>query len=491
MKWGYKIKRKIFFSLILLALIGLFLGMYLFYPDILWDVRFSSSELSFCLDKSFSTSEDAVKYIPDCQNCNIILISLDTLRADHLGSYGYDRETSPNIDKLVDRSILFKNIFSNAYFTLPSHISIFTSLYPTTHRINDMESTPLSTNFETFAEIFKKNGYRTIWFGPLTSSHLNLSQGSGRGFDEFYPSYFSQTTYFSDSNGFNRTLFSGVLKQDLNKRFFLFLYSYVNHAPYIYPEPFNSKFSNNSYSGRLPKDYPSLTKLCLNELKKSYKNNPDNFFSQIPMTFEQKTRLVSYLNSENINQLLNLLNEAGYGYLSTICYYHFLNDGPIEIIPSDEDISEVSNTYDNGVYYADYLFGGLLNELAQLDLLDNTIIVITADHGEELFEHKGFGHDNFYDHTIHVPLIIYVPGLKKKVGVSGLMQSIDILPTVLNLAGIKSSQNLQGKDVLQTSRVNDNSVKYAFGYSLGDMYVRSKSGSISSIKMVMKSCITS
>lgn len=436
MRFNYKIKGIILYSLIILIIAGFFLGSCLFYPDILWGISFLGHELSFNINNFFSTSEGIIKYAPNCQNCNIILISLDTLRADHLSCYGYNRETSPNIDKLAEESILFEDAFSNAYFTLPSHMSIFTSLYPTTHKINNLESKPLSTDFKTFAEIFKKEGYRTIWFGPLFHSHLSLDQGFGRGFDEFYPFYFSQMTYFPDSTKFNKTLFSDVLNQDLDKKFFLFFYSNINHAPYIYPEEFNFKFSNKSYSGRLPQDYNDLIDSCSIKMKKSFENNPD------------------------------------YIYQPALCYYHFLDDNSNEILPSDEDISEVSNRYDNGVFYVDYLLGELLAELEQLDLSENTVIIIASDHGEELFEHNGFDHDDFYDHTVHVPFIIKVPGLQKKIEVTGLTQNIDILPITLTLAKLTSPEFLEGRGLQQI--LENNNKRYVFGYSLGDTYARSE-----------------
>ena len=105
-----------------------------------------------------------------CKDCNVIFISIDTLRADHLGYYGYYRNTTPNIDRLAEESIVFKNAFSQAPYSTASHMTMITSLYPTVHQIINDENS-LNKDIKTLAEVLKENGYSTSGFINLIGAH--------------------------------------------------------------------------------------------------------------------------------------------------------------------------------------------------------------------------------------------------------------------------------------------------------------------------------
>jgi len=474
MKSKKRTKRLIRYFLIISIIISGSLVTCLIYPSIKWDINFLMQELLFRLNNNNLKQIKNQDTIPKCPNCNVILVSFDTLRADRLGCYGYSRNTSPNIDKLTEESIIFKKMFSNAYWTLPSHMSMFTSLYPLTHKINDKYSGFLSSRFKTFAEILAEEGYQPIWSSPLPGPYINTPGSIGRGFDNqgfnnFYqPIFYNQKRIYNESN---KDL-SSILKQVINKKFFLFIHSYVNHAPYVYPEEFNHKFLNPNYSGNFPRNMTILSKLLLIKMKKDLEMNPNSFLNNFHLTSEQKIRLINSLNTENIEEFTYFLADNLYNNLDII--YDSLDSvyyDSIKFNPSSEDISELQNSYDCGVYYVDYLFGEFLNELKENGLLEKTIIILTADHGEELFEHYGFDHKNFYDHTISVPLIIRVPGLKTRIEIGKLTQSIDIIPTVLNLLDLKTPVELQGKNILD---YNGQDNEYTYGYSLGDIYIRSE-----------------
>jgi len=170
---------------------------------------------------------------------NIILISVDTLRADHLSCYGYGRQTSPSIDKFADKSVLFENNISQAAASLPSYSSIFTSRYPSQHQavVDNMGGqnnfiVPLADSEITLAEILKKEGYRTAAFtdGVETAKIFNINQG----FD----------TYNDDAGGIkdiNQRVFSW-LQENQDNKFFLFVQAYDPHFPYLPPEPFRHLF---------------------------------------------------------------------------------------------------------------------------------------------------------------------------------------------------------------------------------------------------------
>jgi arylsulfatase A-like enzyme len=442
-------------------------------PSFWWNVCFLYYESTFSLKEIIRKNTTKQSYIPRCPDCNIILISLDTLRADHLGCYGYERNTSPNIDKFCKNSIIGKSVYANSYYTLPGHMSIFTSLYPITHKVNFVKSKPLSNNFITLAEILKSAGYRTIWSAPLNHPHLNFDLGFGRGFEEFY------NTVFSKREGFKKELFLKILQKNSGRKFFLFIHSFVNHDPYIYPEKFNYKFSNPNYPGNLPKTEKSLFKMILLEMKEDYKNEPDAFFKRLNITTKQKNILKNCFETENaskflqltqsVSELQNLIkSEADYSPIFKYFETTYFNQ-------TEEEINELKNRYDNGVFYIDFIFGEFLNLIKRKNLYDNTIIILTSEHGEELFEHGDFIYKNFYDHTIYLPLIIYSPGQKRGIEVNELVQSLDITPTILSLIGEKNTFDLQGHDLLKIIEKNSYiKRKYVFGYSIGDMYIRSK-----------------
>ncbi len=189
---------------------------------------------------------------------NLVLISIDTLRADRLGCYGYDKPTSPNIDRLADESWLFTDAISQSSWTVPSHISILTSLYPGTHKIGVIERS-LDERIVTLAQILKENGYRTAGF--VDAKFMSKRYGFGRGFDIYKN---------ANGNGIKKVLPPAEkwLEENYRKPFFLFLHVFDCHCPYDPPEEFSRLFSPD-YRGELKlKDKcgnPHLNKMELSE----------------------------------------------------------------------------------------------------------------------------------------------------------------------------------------------------------------------------------
>jgi len=171
---------------------------------------------------------------------NIIMVSLDTLRADHLGTYGYERDTSPFLDKLADESFLFERCMANSSWTIPSHSSVFTGMPLFTHRTGGKLSFKLDHSFDTLAETFRKDGYATAAFteGGAMKGGFGFNQGFGMYTDGSIP----PVTSGSAPQTF-------ALAQDwmtLNETnpFFCFVHTYEIHGPYTPPAPYRSKFTN-------------------------------------------------------------------------------------------------------------------------------------------------------------------------------------------------------------------------------------------------------
>lgn len=176
---------------------------------------------------------------------NVILISIDTLRADHLGAYGYRRDTSPFFDRLAARGVLFERAISQIPGTLPSHMSIFTGLYPVEHGVYPPDST-LSPAIETLPEAFHRAGYRTGGF--TAGGYMNGRYGFDRGFDVFDDTTPTATEdaahVFGNGLAFVRGLPPG-------QRFFLFLHTYQVHDPYFPPPGYESRY----WTGPVPETF--------------------------------------------------------------------------------------------------------------------------------------------------------------------------------------------------------------------------------------------
>jgi choline-sulfatase len=186
---------------------------------------------------------------------NVILITIDTLRADRLGCYGYKGAQTPHIDKIAADGIIFTNAVSHVPLTRPSHTSIFTGLYPFQHGIHDNIATPLDAKIPTLSEAFKKNGYRTAAF--ISSFVINSQSGLQRGFD-FYEDRFdpkNQPTDFAlnleKRAGEVFTEFQNWKSTSGKSPYFVWLHFYDPHFPYAPPPPYSKTFAERSYDGEI------------------------------------------------------------------------------------------------------------------------------------------------------------------------------------------------------------------------------------------------
>lgn len=319
---------------------------------------------------------------------NFIMVVVDCLRADHLSSYGYPKKTSPNIDALAGESAVFKQAIAQAPTTLLSFASIFTSRYVPAHGVDALNKA-LGESALTLAEILKIYDYKTAAFlgGPNLSPLFKLNQG----FDTYYHLNYTSASF--------RTTLPAALdfakkRSAGGEKFFILAHGNDLHTPYVFPESglFGKGFKVNK----------RLTSLSLIEA---------------PLFPVYKRRLMLKATRETINL-------------------------------TDDDVNYITARYDEGVHYSDALIGDFIKKLRAAGLLDRTVLIVTADHGEGLFDHDYFFHDfNLYDNTLWVPLIIKVPGAGKR-DIPGQVQLIDLMPTVLELAGIEPNSDAQGHSLL-------------------------------------------
>jgi arylsulfatase A-like enzyme len=318
---------------------------------------------------------------------NLLIMTIDTLRADHLSCYGYPKATSPRMDRFASDGVLFEHVVCQSSQTLPSHASIFTGVNPRSHLAISHES-PVGQDITTLAEILKDRGYET---GAFISSHaLDSEYGLDQGFDTYWEVHKAHTIREREickQRETDATTAAALawLKEYADKGFFLWIHWFHPHRPYDPPDRYISAFAGG-YSGTA--------------------DSSPEFIMQV------------WRRQIEIEQA---------------------------------DIDHLVGRYDGEVAFTDVQVGVIIDALETLGLLDNTIVVITADHGEILYDHEHyFGHDiALYDECLRIPLIIHAPGLEiGESRIEQLVQSIDIMPTVLDLLDVVHPEGLEGKCLL-------------------------------------------
>lgn len=333
---------------------------------------------------------------------NVLVISLDTLRADHLSAYGYARETSPNIDAWARESgVLFQNTVVQASWTLPSHVSIFTGLETMRHGVNHFGSTPAS--FETMAELLNGAGYTT---GAVTGGgYLRPQFGFAQGFDSFR--YWPQILAKQElEEGMDHAL--DWLTENHNRRFFFFFHTYEIHFPHRRREPY---FTQLASAGEIAM---ALTRVKM----RPREADPSNI-----------TRPADEL----------VVKRPGSG--------EWEND------LTEAEKALVVSMYDSAIAYTDQYMARLFEHLEALGVLENTIIILTSDHGEALGEEDIAGHNYLEEHNVLVPLIISFPdGTGAGEVIEKQVRSVDILPTLADYLGVKPSKAMDGVSLLPLVR---------------------------------------
>jgi len=283
---------------------------------------------------------------------NVLLISMDTTRADRLGCYGYDKNTTPNIDSFAKEAVLFKSVVAPIPFTFPSHLSMMTGTIPPYHGVHDNDGRTIKDSHLTLAEVLKDNGYKTA--AIIASFALNVQFGLDQGFDSYsdFKDHSEGKVNFINGRRASDTarLTNKWLQENKDDKFFLFTHYYDPHYPYNPPEGFIEPFKDSPYDG---------------------------------------------------------------------------------------EIASV-----------DHAIGQVIEKLKELGLYDNTMIIITSDHGEMLGQHEEGGHGYYiYEGAVKVPLIVKVPGSKKSRRIDETVGLIDIFPTVCSYLGIDVPDFIQGVDL--------------------------------------------
>jgi len=344
---------------------------------------------------------------------NIILITIDSLRYDHLGCYGYHRNTSPNMDALASRGVKFTQAISSGSHTNTSFPTIMTSALPP---LQDAEGRGILQRSVTLAEVLKKSGYHNAAFTP--SGDLSRFYGYNRGFDVFHDNFRQSKTWraWSWMRGIAKSAGESIAKAaDKSSLLLNPISSRVLTRPIIIAEEITTK------SLLWHKSHRGVFFLWLHYMDVHHPYVPeDEYLSQF---YDQPVS----------RRKMNIL-------------WRKMLLKPHEISSAEREI--IINLYDADIKYTDYIIGQLLDELE--NSMDNTVVILTADHGDEFGEHGRFGHETLYDGILRVPLIIAGPGIECGTVIRQQVSLIDLAPTIIDLVGIENHQSFKGESLLLT-----------------------------------------
>lgn len=388
-----------------------------------------------------------------CKDCNIFLISLDTCGADHMSTYGYTRDTTPNLTALAKTGVLFQNAHVNANWTLPSHVSIFTGLYPLNHKVRVAYTDVLNPSIPFLPEVLQQNGYETVFYAPDNEENIPGKNVYSRGISHWEKLPIKY--HVSDVKSFQTALDElGKNAQD-NKKTFLFYHTYACHGPYIpEDEPFLYATIEDAF---LPFRSVDVNEAPFSEPFYQYvltgleKDLKVGLFKIAPV--QVQTLYTRLKNAPNFDEAKRLYDEASdqdmYGERDLFGKYvwEFGYENKIDV-NNPKHIEYLKALYDQGVHSMDeHILGLLRSAIEQGKLPKNTIVIITADHSDEFMEHGKILHMTIYDNNTRVPLVILAPGITQE-KITEHVQSTDIFPTVLGLVGIKNTYTFDGLNLL-------------------------------------------
>jgi arylsulfatase A-like enzyme len=305
---------------------------------------------------------------------NVLIIVVDTLRADHLSAYGYLRPTSPNIDRIASQGILFENAVSAGSWSLPSHASILTGRYQFEHGVGDVDGTPIRDSrvpamggFETLGEALEKLGYRTAAFSA-NRSYFSENLGFGRGFMHF------EDYFHSTSDCFVRTLYGGELAG------FYLTAKRNSVVARIFHAVHGDAWMDASFEGAGGLNGAHVRKRA------------------------------TTVNEEVLHWVDG--NSEKHPFFAVLNYFDVHNPygGPPGYPKPAWEQGSAVDQYDDSVKYVDDAVGYLMSGLSKRGLDKKTLVIVTSDHGESLGQHGLAYHGHsLYRELIHVPLMFWYP----------------------------------------------------------------------------------
>jgi arylsulfatase A-like enzyme/uncharacterized membrane protein YbhN (UPF0104 family) len=359
---------------------------------------------------------------------NVLLIVVDTLRADRLPTYGYAKGTTPNLDAFARDSVVFTHAFANSSWTRPSFATILTGRFASSHKTMG-KSDVLPSEIDTLPEVLKRSGYHTAGF--VTNYNVAPFFNFHQGFDAYH--YLEPEFVLGADDTAAKLLWVQFAKQKIEKW----------RAARGHVEP-----------GTAYQDAETVNRHVFSWLEQKAAADSANVPSSPSSPKSPWFLFVGYMDPHD-PYFPHPYNGSGYARAA-------------HASPSLEEAPVLSALYDGEIQYWDEHFGRLIQKLKDLGLYDNLAIVVTSDHGEEFGEHGGFWHGTtLYDEQVHVPLLLKLPGSgggsglgasgqapnqapnQAGVRISNWVQLVDIMPTVLRIAKVPAPQAMQGLDLFE------------------------------------------
>lgn len=365
--------------------------------------------------------------LPAARKRNVFLITIDTLRADHLGVYGYRRATSPQIDRFARANVLFQHAVAQWPKTSPSFASMLTGLHPQTTGLARICPLQVGEELQLVAERFRSAGWKTL--AVVSNPNLDAQFGFAQGFDDYNEGWKPEQKVRIDTRGelpgpatyarfVNAHAFSALDRAGTTEGLFAWIHYTDPHAPYRPPEVYSGRFVGDEWY----------------DAKRTVELNGD---------------------------------EVGEPYLRGIPPYARL-DGPRE-----RELDFYVAEYDAAIYTTDEQVGVLLDELERRKLLDDALVILTSDHGESIGEHDYFcEHGLFpYEDCTRVPLVVALPGTTGPLTIDAPIGLVDLVPTMLSFAGLPIDAELPGQDLLPVIRGEAEPLDFAIsGAGYADHY---------------------
>ena len=303
----------------------------------------------------------------DNEDANVIIVLMDAAGAKHFTTYGYQRETTPNIAKIFGEGVQFDKAYCQAVYTLASTTSMMTGLDPFRHQLYDRQN-KLPDHIETLSERFAKRGYTTATF--VANGNVSPNFGNTQGFQVIREVH-NEPGYTGWGSDITNKFTEWLQTLDRDKNFFVYLHYREPHGPFNPPENFKHQFTDPNY----------------------------NRFREASDEMRRK-----------------------------------LQTG--EVTPIQADYDFVTAAYDENLRYGDYEVGRLMQKLKDMKLYDDTIVIVTADHGEAFWEHGFQGHNSqLYEESVHIPLIIKFTSKSDFHGkhIKTPVRTIDLYPSLADL----------------------------------------------------------
>ncbi|MDP6522818.1 MAG: sulfatase [Kiritimatiellia bacterium] len=326
------------------------------------------------------------------KDVNILFFTIDTLREDHVGAYGYQRDTTPCFDRLATRGTMFLNAFVSSNLSSPSHACMLTSRYPQSHGLFANGRT-MDRQQLTVSQLLRRAGYETAIYSNFPLLHRGDMTGKGFTTRRYVPG----TADTPDVSGKEMNVYAAAmkwLKSNRKKKMFLMVHSEYLHLQNI-PEPYDAMYWEKPADITGKSYFPALSEKQRSTMRREY-------------------------NQKHIDL-------------------------------SEDEIQSVTDYYDGAIRLTDDCIAAFMDVVGFYGLDPFTAVAITSDHGISIGQNHRISHTGWpFDHLLKVPMLFVLPGVDQEAGrsVEGIVESVDIAPTLLSYTGISVPRRMQGIDLL-------------------------------------------